>query len=125
MKIGEFSDLFGLAPETVRYYVNKGLLVPVSKNERYDFDNVDVDDMRLLMKLKSFRFSLSEIHRIMSLRRLSNFDSKKELMDYIDILNHQKKNMLLEKKEIDSIINAIKHEIASATGKHNPVEKKK
>ena len=100
MKIGEFSDLFGLAPETVRYYVNKGLLVPVSKNERYDFDNVDVDDMRLLMKLKSFRFSLSEIHRIMSLRRLSNFDSKKELMDYIDILNHQKKNMLLEKKKI-------------------------
>lgn len=125
MKIGEFSNLFGLAPETVRYYVNKGLLVPVSKNERYDFDYVDVDDMRFLMKLKSFRFSLSEIHRIMSLRRLSNFDSRKELMDYIDILNHQKKNMLLEKKEIDSIINAIKHEIASATGKHNPVGKKK
>jgi len=98
VKIGEFSDLFGLAPETVRYYVNKGLLVPVSKNERYDFDNVDVDDMRLLMKLKSFRFSLSEIHRIMSLRRLSNFDSKKELMDYIDILNHQKKICFLKRK---------------------------
>jgi len=125
VKIGEFSDMFGLVPETVRYYVNKGLLIPVSKNDRYDFDIVDVDDMRLLLKLKSFRFSLSEIHRIMSLRRLSNFDSKKELMDYIDILNHQKKNMLLEKKEVDSIINAIKNEIASATGKHNSVEKRK
>lgn len=125
MKIGEFCRLFGLSTETIRYYINKGLLVPVAKNDRYDFDSVDIDDMRLLLKLKSFRFTIAEIHKILSLRRLSNFDSKKELMDYIDILNHQKKNMLLEKKQIESIINAMKNEIASASGKHNSVEKRK
>jgi len=37
MKIGQFSQHFNLTSETIRYYINKGLLVPVTKNDRYDF----------------------------------------------------------------------------------------
>ena len=36
MKISEFAELFGTNPDTIRYYVNMGLLVPRSHNKRYD-----------------------------------------------------------------------------------------
>ena len=51
MRIGAFSEQFSLSPETIRYYVNKGLLCPMIKNDRYDFKENDIDDMQLLLRL--------------------------------------------------------------------------
>lgn len=89
MKIGEFSEHFNLPFETVRYYINKGLLIPHVKNDRYSFAPKDIKDIELILKLKSFRFSLHDIHRIISLKRLSNLDNPNELNDYLSIMNHQ------------------------------------
>ncbi|MDR1019454.1 MAG: MerR family transcriptional regulator [Synergistaceae bacterium] len=118
MKIGEFSEMFRLTPETVRFYINKGLLVPASRNERYAFSAQDVEDMELLQKLKRLRFSLSEIHRIVSLKRLSNFDSTDELNDYVSILKKQKKVLTRERGRLQETIAEIEREIAGAAGKH-------
>ena len=84
MKISEFSSRFNMSPETVRYYVNEGLLVPHSRNNRYDFTENDVTDMEYILKLKSFHFPLHEVRRILVLKRLSNFGSSEELDDYIN-----------------------------------------
>ena len=54
MKISEFSDLFGTNPDTIRYYVNMGLLVPRTHNKRYDFGAADENDMKFLLQLKKF-----------------------------------------------------------------------
>ena len=125
MKIGAFCEQFELSPETVRYYINTGLLVPVVKNNRYDFRDIDNEDMTLLLKLKSFKFSIHDIHKILSLKRLSNFDSANELNDYTNILKNQKKKILREKKEIQEIIDSLSEEIKSASGKHNAAPAKK
>ena len=125
MKIGAFCERFKLAPETIRYYVNSGLLVPVVKNNRYDFRESDIEDMMLLQKLKSFRFSIHDIHRILSLKRLSNFDSANELKDYTNILKSQKKKIVSEKEEIQRIIDDIGKEIKSASGKHSTAANRK
>lgn len=119
MKIGSFCKFFSISQQTVRYYVNKGLLCPVVKNDRYDFSATDVEDMKLLLQLKSYRFSLADIHRIMSLKRLSNFDDAHELHDYIQILSEQKKTLAAEKKQIGEIIGALEYEIRTAAGKHD------
>ncbi|MGE5631086.1 MAG: MerR family transcriptional regulator [Caulobacteraceae bacterium] len=118
MKIGEFSQHFNLSSETVRYYINKGLLVPVTKNDRYDFCDRDIEDMKLLQKLKSFRFSITDIHKILSLKRLSNLDSPEELNDYINILKAQKKVMLNERARLNKVIDGLQQEISTASGKH-------
>jgi len=118
MKIGEFSQHFNLAPETIRYYINKGLLVPVTKNDRYNFCKRDIEDMELLLKLKSFRFSIIDIHKILSLKRLSNLDSSEELHDYINILKAQKKMLLSEKAQLQKLINDLQQEISTTSGKH-------
>ena len=57
MKIGAFSAKYSLIPETVRYYVNEGLLVPRSRNGRYDFGDDDQRDIEFLLQLKSYHFS--------------------------------------------------------------------
>jgi len=118
MKISEFSEQFGLSPETVRFYVNKGLLVPLSVNGRYSFSGQDVSDMEQILKLKGWRFSLADIHRIISLKRLSNLDSAEELRDYINILKKQRKLLIREKGELEAVISSLRYEIATASGKH-------
>ena len=125
MRIGAFSEQFGLSPETIRYYVNKGLLSPMIKNDRYDFKENDIDDMQLLLRLKSFKFSIVEIHRLLSLRRLSGFDSPNELSDYINILVDHKKKLQREKRELQGIISLLQDEIGSSSGKHSFNAKRK
>ena len=122
MKISEFSSRFNMSPETVRYYVNEGLLVPHSRNNRYDFTENDVTDMEYILKLKSFRFSLHEVHRILVLKRLSNFDSSEELDDYIDILKKQKKILLKEQEDLKKTLKSMEQEIAGAFHKKNEDE---
>ncbi len=124
MKIGPFSERFSLAPETIRYYINKGLLVPAVKNERYFFSKQDIADMELLLKLKELRFSLAEIHKIISLSRLSNLDSTEELNDYLNILKRQKKELIREKHRLEQTIANINREINEAADKHTVMQKR-
>lgn len=124
MRIGEFSRRFSVTAETVRFYINKGLLVPASKNDRYAFSEQDITDMEFLLHLKSMRFSLSEIHRIMSIKRLSNLDSAEELSDYIAILKRHKKELIREKNKLEEVIDDLTYEIQNTTGKHTVMEKR-
>lgn len=119
MKISVFSEIFSTAPDTIRFYVNEGLLIPHTKNNRYDFNDEDKKDMELLLRLKSYHFSLHDIHRILSLKRLSNFDSSDDLGDYILILKEQKRKMLNEKKNLDRILEGIDQELYFASQKQN------
>lgn len=118
MKIGAFSRYFSVSQQTIRFYINKGLLCPIVKNDRYDFTDTDVEDMKLLLRLKSFRFSLNDIHRLLSLKRLSDFDDPHELDDYVHALSEQKRNLLAEKNKINGIIGVLQNEINTASGKH-------
>lgn len=113
MKIGTFGRLFNMAPETVRFYVNEGLLIPHSRNGRYDFDEEDKQDMEFLLRLKSYRFSIHDIHRILALKRLSNFDSPDDMADYLEILHRQKEALEDEQKSLDKTLKEIEEEIGA------------
>lgn len=122
MKISEFSSRFNMSPETVRYYVNEGLLVPHSRNNRYDFTENDITDMEYILKLMSFHFPLHEVRRILVLKRLSNFNSSEELDDYINILKKQKKTLLREQENLRKTLKSMEQEIAGAFRKKNEDE---
>lgn len=87
MKIGEFSRKFQIPQHTVRYYAKLGLLVPEVRNRQYYFNEDCEADMELIEKSKAVGFSLKEIHKILSLRRLSNFASpedSRQLQQYVE-----------------------------------------
>ncbi len=119
MKIGEFSEYFNLPIETIRYYINKGLIIPHVKNNRYYFNEKDIADMKLIIKLKSLKFSLNDIHKIISLKRLSNLDNPDELKDYISIMNDQKNILGKDMAEIKKSLELINEEIYSVSCKKN------
>ncbi|MGI6053612.1 MAG: MerR family transcriptional regulator [Clostridium sp.] len=125
MKIGSFSKKYSMTPEAIRYYVNEGLLVPRSRNGRYDFGEEDLRDMDFLLKLKSYHFSIHDIHRILSLRRLSNFDSADDMNDYLKILSAQKRKMEQEKIELDTVLHEIEIEIANVEKRRENISGKK
>ncbi len=121
MKIGAFSSLFNMTPETVRFYVNEGLLIPRCRNSRYDFGEEDKRDMEFLLRLKSYRFSIYQIHRILALRRLSNFDSANDLADYLQLLGGQKMILSQEKNNLSRAIEEIEQEITVLSQKGTSV----
>lgn len=61
MKIGEFARKHHVTIDTVRHYVNEGLLTPVKVNTQYDFSPVDEEVLESILLLKSMNFKLEEM----------------------------------------------------------------
>ncbi|MED3986252.1 MerR family transcriptional regulator [Peribacillus simplex] len=105
MKIGTFAKLFHVTTDTVRYYIELGLLIPDKKNTQYQMNQLCLDDMAFITELKKFHFSLLEIQQILSYQRVTNFSDHEDI-DYYNNFLIDKKNQLTKKKE--DISNAIK-----------------
>ena len=71
MKIGQVSRRYGISRDNLYYYINYGLLVPPRRNNQYVFDDDTLQDLEWILELKNMEYSLAEIHRILSLRRIS------------------------------------------------------
>ena len=61
MKIGEFSKKHQVSIDTVRHYINEGLLTPLRVNTQYNFSEIDDRVMESILLLKSMNFKLEEM----------------------------------------------------------------
>lgn len=111
MRIGPFSRMFGVVPSTVRYYIQRGFLVPKTQNKQYLFHEDCVNDMRQIMEWKELRFSLDDIHELLTLQRKFNRSLPDDVQPYLLLLNHQKKKLqqdlaeiLLQLEQIESLM---------------------
>lgn len=111
MRIGEIAKIVDIPINSVRYYINMGLLVPQSKNKQYIFDEADLNDLQLILKLKALRFSLNDIHKILSLSRVSNLSDRGDIEDYLRFFLEQKEHLVQERNELDKAIQGIGKEI--------------
>ena len=63
-KIGDFANIFNISIKTIRFYEEKGLIVPkfvdIYSGYRY-FDEENVEEMIEILALKNLGFSLEEI----------------------------------------------------------------
>ena len=78
--IGEFSQITGLSPKTLRFYHEKGVLVPTSVDEAtgYRFyDASKIEKARIIMRLRRMEFSLEDISAVFA-----------ECTDDAEILQH-------------------------------------
>ena len=122
MKIGTFAKSFHVSNDTVRYYIELGLLLPDKKNTQYQMNQSCLDDMAFIAKLKNLHFSLQEIQKILSYQRVTNFMDHED-MDYYNTLLIDKKNQLIQKKnELSRAIQLIEksvHTSYPASNKEN------
>lgn len=76
MRIGEFAKEHGLSIDTVRFYVNEGLLIPMKDGYHYSFDEQCAQDMYHILSLKNAGFSLQEIKTLILSENLSTYAQK-------------------------------------------------
>jgi|ERR1044072_1517733 DNA-binding transcriptional MerR regulator len=64
--IADVSSRFGVSHRALRFYEQRGLLRPVRIGRRRRYDAEEIDRVAVILKLKSFGFSLLEIDEILS-----------------------------------------------------------
>ncbi len=89
--IGEFSQVTGLSVKTLRFYHEKGILVPSSVDQTtgYRFyDSDKIEKARVIMRLRAMEFSIEDIAAVLG-----------ECTDEANILNYleRQKNMLQQR----------------------------
>jgi len=107
LKISEFCKKASVSKDTVRYYIETGMLIPKKVNGQYFFDDNDINDMEYIIKFKKLRFTVSEIQKIMSMTRISGIKSESSVEFYIDILRKKKENLRDENENINKAIEDI------------------
>jgi DNA-binding transcriptional MerR regulator/effector-binding domain-containing protein len=105
--IGDFSQVTGLSVKTLRFYHEKGILIPSSVDETtgYRFyDSSKVEKARVIMRLRQMEFSIEDIATVLG-----------ECSDEADILNHleRQKNALQQRIQQDrDIVQSLREIIA-------------
>jgi len=100
--IGEFSQVTGLSVKTLRFYHEKGILIPSSVDEAtgYRFyDASKVEKARIIMRLRQMEFSIEDVAAVLG-----------ECTDEADILNYleRQKNALQQRiKEDRDIVRSL------------------
>ncbi|MBQ6360917.1 MAG: MerR family transcriptional regulator [Lachnospiraceae bacterium] len=113
MRIGEISKLTGVNIPTIRYYISIGLIVPEQSGSQFFFNEDDVASLNTITKFKNWGFKLNDIHRILTLKRISTGVESEEYGDYISLLFDHKKELLDERSRIQQSIDEIEEEISS------------
>ena len=71
MRIGKFADCYQVSIDTVRYYMEIGLLTPLKLGGQFEFDERVAEDMEIILDLKACDFTLAEIKQILLYKKLS------------------------------------------------------
>ena len=93
--IGEFSQVTGLSVKTLRFYHEKGILIPSSVDEATGYRFYDagkIEKARVIMRLRQMEFSIEDIAAVLG-----------ECTDEADILNYleRQKNILQQRIQED------------------------
>jgi len=72
VKIGDFAIKHKLTIDSVRHYIDLGLILPEKRGSHFFFGGECDEDIREVLSLKEYGFSLMEIRQMLNIKRLTN-----------------------------------------------------
>jgi len=100
MKIGAFSEKYGVSQDTIRYYIKQKLLLPQKDGPQYDFTPSCEVDIDTILELKNYQFSIQEIKKLLFYMRVSKLEPKLKSL-FIHSALRKKQNEIIT--EIESL----------------------
>lgn len=94
MKMGEFAKKHNVTVDTVRHYINIGLLTPLRENTQFNFSEIDDNVMESISLLKSMNYKLEEMKGFLLFQTMFSNSSFKQ----IDNVQKKFKDKLEENK---------------------------
>ncbi|GIN97538.1 hypothetical protein J6TS1_34080 [Siminovitchia terrae] len=111
MLIGKFAQKYNVKTDTIRYYMELGLLIPKKRNHYYVFDKMCEEDMEIISELKKYRFSLQEIHKFLSFKRVTLLSNKEDYTFLTQMLEEKKEELNEEVRSITYSIRDIDEKV--------------
>lgn len=112
MRIGDFAQKYDISIDTVRYYIENGLLLPEKIHNQYAFDRSCEEDIERILIFKKMRFTITEIKMLFSLHRLTQLVDEKDRDYFESYFIKKREGLLLEKTALDEALSLINEEIA-------------
>ncbi|GGH34846.1 MerR family transcriptional regulator [Paenibacillus segetis] len=103
MKIGKFSKKHNITQDTIRHYIDMGLLVVEKQGCQYKFSEEDSHDIEKIFKLKQLDFSLTEIQEILCFNRLEGDKSDAYRNLYLSLLERKQDQIIKEQQKCNEI----------------------
>lgn len=104
MRIGQVSEKYGISVDNLYYYIQYGLLVPPRPKSQYVFDEKTLKDLELVLELKGLDFSLNEIHKILSLYRVSHLADPQDCQELKALFQGKQRSCIQEKERLEAAI---------------------
>lgn len=111
MRIGEFAQVVGASIDTVRHYMDLGLIVPERQGTFFYFDKRCQRDFNRVIELKEMGFSLVEIKNMLLIMRFSKMASELEINHYQNFFRCKHDELLNKRQELDAQIQSISEKI--------------
>lgn len=111
MRIGEFASMQATSIDTIRHYMDLGLVVPEKQGTYYYFDERCARDYNRVIEMKDMGFSLMEIRNIMLISRFSKMASGMEIEHYQDFFEDKKAELIRQRDELTEKIDQLTEKI--------------
>lgn len=111
MRIGDFARKHDVSVDTIRYYLSLQLLLAEKDNSQYRFTEEDSKDMEEILELKDLRFTLEEIQKILTYKRLTSDKDNTFIQHYRKFLKDKKEEIRTHKEELDEALHYINGKI--------------
>lgn len=115
MKIGKFAETNRLSIDTIRHYMDFGLIVPEKKGGQYDFDSRCQMNLENILELKGMGFSLNEIKMIFFYKnfgRLTDYEAdhyyKMIYLDKFKKLEEEIKDLVNSREKLKQKLDQLK-----------------
>lgn len=119
MRIGQFAETYDVTQDTVRYYLERGLLVARKRGEQYYFTEADGRDLAKILELKNLEFSLNCIQDILMTQRLSGENTDVYRQRYLACLEQKQEQVENERVRYEKLGEQIREKILRLKSEQN------